>query len=103
MAGHFPEIAQVAQAVTERRLYVRPPAIAAPTEVKENEGVELAPPPDDLVTTPAMVKAVEPEAGRATGPTGGAMHTDPMSPGPIYLQGDHTAVNYRNIVLTPVK
>lgn len=35
------------------------------------------------------------------GPTGGAMHTDPMSPGPIYLQGDHTSVQYRNIVLTP--
>jgi len=37
------------------------------------------------------------------GPTGGAMHTDPMAPGPIYLQGDHTSVKYRNIVLTPVK
>ena len=37
------------------------------------------------------------------GPTAGAMHTDPMTPGPIYLQGDHTAVKYRNIVLTPVE
>jgi len=37
------------------------------------------------------------------GPTAGAMHTDPMAPGPIYLQGDHTSVKYRNIVLTPVK
>lgn len=36
------------------------------------------------------------------GPTGGAIHTDPMSPGPIYLQGDHTAVKYRNIYLAPV-
>ena len=35
------------------------------------------------------------------GPTGGAMHTDPMAPGPIYLQGDHTSVKYRNIVLAP--
>lgn len=34
-------------------------------------------------------------------PTGGAMHTDPTLPGPIYLQGDHTAVKYRNIVLAP--
>lgn len=32
-------------------------------------------------------------------PTGGAMHTDPTEPGPIYLQGDHTSVKYRNIVL----
>ncbi|MDB4512151.1 DUF1080 domain-containing protein [Arenicella sp.] len=37
------------------------------------------------------------------GPTSGALHTDPMSPGPLYLQGDHTSVKYRNIVLTPVK
>lgn len=36
------------------------------------------------------------------GPTGGAIHTDPMSPGPIHLQGDHTAVKYRNIYLAPV-
>lgn len=36
------------------------------------------------------------------GPTGGAIHTDPASPGPIYLQGDHTAVKYKNIYLAPV-
>ena len=36
------------------------------------------------------------------GPTGGAIYTDPASPGPIYLQGDHTAVKYKNIYLTPV-
>ncbi len=36
------------------------------------------------------------------GPTGGATHTDPMAPGPIHLQGDHTAVKYRNIYLAPV-
>ncbi|MEM1296240.1 MAG: DUF1080 domain-containing protein [Verrucomicrobiota bacterium] len=37
-----------------------------------------------------------------TGPTGGAIHTDPSAPGPIYFQGDHTAVSYRNIYLAPV-
>ncbi|MEM0897222.1 MAG: DUF1080 domain-containing protein [Verrucomicrobiota bacterium] len=36
------------------------------------------------------------------GPTGGAINTDPMAPGPIYLQGDHTAVKYRDIYLAPV-
>ena len=36
------------------------------------------------------------------GPTGGAMHADVMKPGPIYLQGDHGKVLYRNIVLTPI-
>ena len=36
------------------------------------------------------------------GPTGGAMHADVFKPGPIYLQGDHGKVLYRNIVLTPI-
>lgn len=37
-----------------------------------------------------------------TGPTGGAIHTNPATAGPIYLQGDHTAVKYKNIYLAPV-
>lgn len=37
-----------------------------------------------------------------TGPTAGAVHTNPATPGPIYLQGDHTNVSYRNIYLAPV-
>lgn len=36
------------------------------------------------------------------GPTAGAILTDPAKPGPIYLQGDHTQVKYRNIYLAPV-
>jgi hypothetical protein len=36
------------------------------------------------------------------GCTGGALWSDQFKPGPIYLQGDHTGINYRNIVLTPV-
>jgi hypothetical protein len=36
------------------------------------------------------------------GPTGGAIKSDVFSPGPIYLQGDHGKVLYRNIVLTPI-
>jgi hypothetical protein len=36
------------------------------------------------------------------GPTGGAWLSDVTQPGPIFLQGDHTAVEYRNIVLVPV-
>jgi hypothetical protein len=36
------------------------------------------------------------------GPTGGAIISDVFSPGPIYLQGDHGAVHYRNIILTPI-
>ncbi len=36
------------------------------------------------------------------GCTGGALWSDEFRPGPIYLQGDHAAVTYRNIVLRPV-
>lgn len=36
------------------------------------------------------------------GPTGGAIQSDVTAPGPIYLQGDHTAVSYRNMILTPI-
>lgn len=36
------------------------------------------------------------------GCTGGALTSDEFSPGPICLQGDHTAVDYRNMTLRPV-
>ncbi len=36
------------------------------------------------------------------GCTGGALWSDEFKPGPIYLQGDHTGIHYRNIVLTPI-
>ncbi len=36
------------------------------------------------------------------GPTGGAMQADVFKAGPIYLQGDHGKVSYKNIVLTPI-
>jgi len=37
------------------------------------------------------------------GITGGALDSDEGAPGPIFLQGDHTAIDYRNIVLTPAR
>jgi hypothetical protein len=36
------------------------------------------------------------------GCTGGALSSDPMNPGPLYLQGNHGAASFRNIVLTPI-
>lgn len=36
------------------------------------------------------------------GCTGGALTSDESKPGPIYLQGDHTNVDYRNMVLRPL-
>jgi len=35
------------------------------------------------------------------GCTGGALWSDEFRGGPIYLQGDHSSIKYRNIVLTP--
>jgi hypothetical protein len=36
------------------------------------------------------------------GPTGGALWPEVDKPGPIYLQGDHTGIEYRNMYLRPV-
>jgi len=36
------------------------------------------------------------------GVTGGAMTSNEFIPGPIYLQGDHGKVSYKDIVLTPI-
>ena len=36
------------------------------------------------------------------GCTGGAMTSDEFRPGPIYVQGDHTGVSYRNMILRPI-
>jgi len=37
------------------------------------------------------------------GITGGAIDSNEGAPGPIYLQGDHGPVEYRNIVITPAR
>jgi len=36
------------------------------------------------------------------GCAGGALWSDPMKPGPLYLQGNHGAASFRSIVLTPI-
>jgi len=36
------------------------------------------------------------------GCTGGALWSDPLRPGPVYLQGNHSDIDFRNIVLRPV-
>ena len=37
------------------------------------------------------------------GITGGALDSDEAAPGPIMLQGDHTKVTYRKVIITPAK
>jgi hypothetical protein len=36
------------------------------------------------------------------GCTGGGMNSNDTLPGPIFLQGDHTSIQYRNMILRPV-
>jgi hypothetical protein len=43
------------------------------------------------------------ENEKIEGITGGAIDSDEAAPGPIYLQGDHTPIQYRKVTLTPVK
>ncbi len=37
------------------------------------------------------------------GITGGALDSNEGEPGPIYIQGDHGPIEYRNIIITPAK
>ncbi len=37
------------------------------------------------------------------GCTGGAITSDEFVPGPIYLQGDHSDADFRNMILTPIE
>jgi 3-keto-disaccharide hydrolase len=37
------------------------------------------------------------------GITGGALDSNEGAPGPLYLQGDHGPIEYRNIILTPAR
>jgi hypothetical protein len=37
------------------------------------------------------------------GITGGALDSNEEEPGPLYIQGDHGPIEYRNIILTPAK
>jgi hypothetical protein len=53
-----------------------------------------------LVTVVVNGKTVISEQG-IPGITGGALDSDEGAPGPILLQGDHSPIEYRNIVLTP--
>jgi hypothetical protein len=37
------------------------------------------------------------------GATGGALDNHEDEPGPVYLQGDHGPIQFRNITITPAK
>lgn len=82
LALHFPELAAAAHALTEPRAYVPPPAIASPANVTENEGVEIAPPPDDHLSTPALIPGPPsaPPSGQAAAQAAEQAAEQPASP-----------------------
>ena len=43
------------------------------------------------------------ENAPVVGITGGAIDADEFTPGPIYLQGDHSDADYKNMILRPAK
>ncbi len=55
-----------------------------------------------LVTIVANGKTIISEQ-EIPGITGGALDSNEGEPGPIYLQGDHTGVEFRKLVITPAK
>ena len=55
-----------------------------------------------LVTVVANGKTIIYKA-QIPGVTGGALDSNEGEPGPIYMQGDHGPVEFRNIVITPAK
>ena len=42
------------------------------------------------------------EKAPVVGVTGGAMTSNEFVPGPLYIQGDHSDADFRNMVLTPI-
>lgn len=77
---HFPEIAAVAQGLENPRPYVPPPVVPAPASVTENEGVEIAPPPEDHVAAPQMIAQPEPSPA--------SIAPEPSAPEPAPPAGD---------------
>ena len=41
--------------------------------------------------------------GRFTGMTGGVLNNNEAEPGPIMIQGDHGAIEFRKLELTPME
>ena len=63
-------------------------------------GEAVATPNKATISVAGKITGVDTE--HVYGVTGGAMTSDESVPGPIYLQGDHSDIDYRNMVLTPI-
>ena len=77
------------------------PSVAAEKKAGEWQSMEMILCNRHLTVVLNGVKIIDNQP--VYGPTGGAMQADVLKSGPIYLQGDHGKVSYRNIVLTPIQ
>ncbi len=76
------------------------PAVAAERPANEWQTLDITLVDRHLTVILNGEKIIDNQA--VLGCTGGAMTSDEFKPGPIYLQGDHTDVDYRNMILTPI-
>ncbi len=72
-----------------------------PDSVSTRNPLNPLPDPIPLIIRFPIGEVIDKEP--VAGPTGGALHSHVTAPGPIYLQGDHTAVPYRNLSHRPIR
>ena len=76
------------------------PRVAAEKPAGEWQTVDVTLYKRHLTVTLNGVKIID--KAPVVGITGGAMTADEFTPGPLYLQGDHSDADFRNMVLTPI-
>lgn len=76
------------------------PAVAAEKPANEWQHVDAVLYGRHITVTLNGVKIIDNKP--ILGCTGGAITSDEFVPGPIYLQGDHSDADFRNIILTPI-
>ena len=77
------------------------PSVAAEKPANEWQHVDAILCDRHITVTLIGVKIIDNQP--ILGVTGGAMTPDEFVPGPIYLQGDHSDADFRNMILTPIK
>ncbi|MBO7166720.1 MAG: DUF1080 domain-containing protein [Kiritimatiellae bacterium] len=76
------------------------PSVAAEKPANEWQKVEVVLWKRHVTVTLNGVKIID--NAPVEGITGGAMTPNEFVPGPLYIQGDHSDADYRNLILTPI-
>jgi hypothetical protein len=66
--------------------------------VRDKSGAIVAKPMVTVILNDELIA----DRAEIDGVTGGALDNEEGTPGPIMLQGDHTAVQYRNLIIRPL-